>query len=862
MSQSKKKQDKGREKKTFQKTPSKAVPKEYPLRIVGIGASAGGLESRVRERTEELQLTNTQLKKENEERMRTEQSLRLEQARLDALLRLSQMSEATVNEMAGYVLEHGIALTRSKIGFVGFLNEDESVYTLHAVSKDVVKECNVAGNPVHWPVAEAGIWADAITERRTLFVNDYSQPHPSKKGLPQGHPLLKRFMVVPLLDDKKIVAVAGVADKDSDYREDDEHQITLLLREMWNHVQRNRSREELQEVHHELERRIELRTRELQEAYRDLGRAQAVAQTGNWRLDVQKNELLWSDESHRIFGVPKGKPMTYETFLSCVHPEDRKYVDWRWQAALKGEPYDIEHRIIVGGKVKWVREKAELEFDDKGELKGGFGTAQDITEHRQVEEKIASQARLLDSIEDSIIATDIKGRITYWGKGAADLLGWQPEEVLEQDAVHLLLPGAHGREIEAIEKMLKSRQSWSGEIAVRRRDGNLLPMLIHSSPILNKEEEAMGIIAVGKDITKLKKTEEDLRQTRDYLDNLFSYANAPIIVWNPELKITRFNHAFERLTGRSADEVLGKKVDILIPADKREKALKKINRTTREGERWEVVEIPVQHVDGTVRIILWNSATIFDADSKTPLATIAQGQDITELKKIDKMKDEFIGLVSHELRTPLTVITGSLRCALSPGIPPEDAHELIQNAAEGADHLAAILENMLELSRHQAGRLQLNVGPVAIGDVARSVVDKLKTQGAKQSFSLDFPQDLPQVEADPLRVERILYNLMENATEYSPPESEVKVSRRKEGGFVIIQVTDQGQGIPKDEQARLFKLFERLDQGKTSLTRGLGLGLVVCKRLVEAHGGWIKVDSEPGKGSTFTFALPVSGTKK
>ena len=104
----------------------------------------------------------------------------------------------------------------------------------------------------------------------------------------------------------------------------------------------------------------------LRESEQDLNRAQAVAHTGSWRLDVQRNQLLWSDETHRIFGIPKGTPMTYETFLSSVHPEDREYVDRKWTAALHGEPYDIEHRIIVGNEVRWVRERAELEFDSQG----------------------------------------------------------------------------------------------------------------------------------------------------------------------------------------------------------------------------------------------------------------------------------------------------------------------------------------------------------------------------------------------------------------------------------------------------------------------------------------------------------------
>lgn len=360
----------------------------------------------------------------------------------------------------------------------------------------------------------------------------------------------------------------------------------------------------------------------------------------------------------------------------------------------------------------------------------------------------------------------------------------------------------------------------------------------------------------GNDITERKQIEENLRQTRDYLDNLFSYANAPIIVWDPQLKVTRFNHAFERLTGRSADEMLGDKVDVLFPADQRDDILQKINRTTMEGERWEVVEIPIRRVDGSIRTVLWNSATIFEVNGRTPIATIAQGLDITELKKIDKMKDEFIGLVSHELRTPLTVIAGSLESAMSLGISPEDERELIQNAIEGADSLAVILDNMLELSRYQAGRLYLNVGPVDICYLVQRIIEKLKSQGAEQRFTLDCPDNLPKIEADSMKVERILYNLIENAVKYSPGESEIKVLCRKEADFVVTRVIDYGQGIAPEDKKNLFELFERL-QKDTHTVRGLGLGLVVCKRLVEAQDGWIKVKSELKKGSTFTFALPI-----
>jgi signal transduction histidine kinase len=213
-----------------------------------------GLGRKVEERTAELQQTNERLREENQERIRTEHSLRLEEARLDALFQLGRLDTASIKEITGFALEQAIRLTDSKIGFLGFLNADESVYTLHAVSKDVMKECNVTGDPLQWHVVDAGIWAEAIRERRTLFVNDYSQAHPGKKGLPAGHPPVERFMVVPILEGGRIVALGGVGNKVSDYEKSDERQVVLLLTGMWGYVRRNRSREELRNAYNQLQK--------------------------------------------------------------------------------------------------------------------------------------------------------------------------------------------------------------------------------------------------------------------------------------------------------------------------------------------------------------------------------------------------------------------------------------------------------------------------------------------------------------------------------------------------------------------------------------------------------------------------------
>jgi two-component system CheB/CheR fusion protein len=130
----------------------------------------------------------------------------------------------------------------------------------------------------------------------------------------------------------------------------------------------------------------------------DLKRAQSVAKIGSWRLDVRQNELKWSDETYRIFGLSGEIQLTYEMFLAAVHPEDRAYVEREWAAAMQGAPYDIEHRIMAGERLKWVREKAELEFDPEGNLQGGFGTVQDITGLKRSEERILRQNELLAGI--------------------------------------------------------------------------------------------------------------------------------------------------------------------------------------------------------------------------------------------------------------------------------------------------------------------------------------------------------------------------------------------------------------------------------------------------------------------------------
>jgi K+-sensing histidine kinase KdpD len=232
--------------------------------------------------------------------------------------------------------------------------------------------------------------------------------------------------------------------------------------------------------------------------------------------------------------------------------------------------------------------------------------------------------------------------------------------------------------------------------------------------------------------------------------------------------------------------------------------------------------------------------------------------DITERKKLDQLKDEFIGLVSHELRTPLTVISGCLSTLITEWarLSSGEVQQLFKDALLESESLSHLIENLLELSRAQAQQLSLYPELIDVESLVKETLRKIKRQALSHRFVTSIPDKLPSINADPLRVERILYNFLDNAAKYSPPGSQIKVSVNEEPERLVIGVSDHGKGLSSSEQGRIFGPFQRLENDRPDHARGAGLGLMVCRRLVEAHGGEIWVESKKGRGSTFFFSLP------
>lgn len=233
---------------------------------------------------------------------------------------------------------------------------------------------------------------------------------------------------------------------------------------------------------------------------------------------------------------------------------------------------------------------------------------------------------------------DNDGNLSYWNEAAEKMFGYSAQEALGKELHVLLAPRKYDN---AYSKGIHTfKETGHGpavgktlELEAKRKNGNTFPIELSVSAVkIEGKWQATGII---RDFTERKRLEETLRETRDYLENLFNYANAPIIVWDPTFTINRFNSAFENLTGYKANEVIGKELSMLFPEESREESLRKITRTL-SGENWESVEIPILRKDGNIRIALWNSANICGKGGAVLLATIAQGQDITERKRTEE----------------------------------------------------------------------------------------------------------------------------------------------------------------------------------------------------------------------------------
>jgi len=237
------------------------------------------------------------------------------------------------------------------------------------------------------------------------------------------------------------------------------------------------------------------------------------------------------------------------------------------------------------------------------------------------------------------------------------------------------------------------------------------------------------------------------------------------------------------------------------------------------------------------------------------LAEEAAGIEI--LQELNRLRSELIANVSHEVRTPLGLIKISCTSLLAEDVDfdRETQHKFLRSIDEETDRLERIVDNLLDLSRIESGRLRLDMRPTDVGRLAREVMENMEAQATRHRLVHNFPPDPLVAIIDSKRVEQILRNLLSNAIKYSPEGGTIAVRGCEDERHIIVQVSDQGIGVPAEDLERVFERFYRVDNETTQSVGGVGLGLAVCRSIAEAHGGRIWVESALGVGSTFYFTL-------
>jgi len=515
----------------------------------------------------------------------------------------------------------------------------------------------------------------------------------------------------------------------------------------------------------------------------------------------------------------------------------------------------------------------------------------------------ALQNAILNSANFSSIATDEQGVIQLFNVGAERMLGYAAADVLNKitpadisDPQELIaradtLSAELGTTIAPGFDALVFKASRGiediYELTYIRKDGSRFPAIVSVTALRNDHGGIIGYLLIGTDNTARKRVEAEqqkldqrLRDQHFYTRSLIESNIDALMTTDAAGIITDVNRQMEALTGCTRDELIGAPFKNYFTDP--ERAAAGIKRVLRE-KKITNYELTARARDGKMTVVSYNATTFYDRD-RTLQGVFAAARDITErrhieqmlreknvelesaksvaeqtverLEEVEQLKKGFLSTVSHELRTPLTSIRGSLGLLASGAAGPLPDHvvEVVALAERNAIRLMALIEDILDLERLETGKIELQMTRVPIASILRRAMESLAAFGA-HGVTVDAPNVSSSIDVDADRIVQVLVNLLSNAVKFSPPDGVVTIAVTADGQWTEFRVIDHGRGVPAAHQRAIFERFRQVDPSDAREKGGAGLGLAICKSIVEQHGGSIGVESEEGAGSAFWFRL-------
>ena len=606
----------------------------------------------------------------------------------------------------------------------------------------------------------------------------------------------------------------------------------------------------------------------LRENDRRLKEAQTLGRIANYEVDYVTQEVIWSDEMYELFERDKKlPPPTTEEISGYFSPEDyAKFAGIRRIAVEEGKEAhgDVTARLPSGKTPVFFISLRPFK-DDKGQLIKSFGIIQDITERKRAEEQVKLQADLLDSAIDAIYVNDIEGKIIYVNKAASLTYGYTREELQNMSIQNLDTPASFRLRHE---ELLNKGES-AFETTWLHKNGSAIPVEVRSR--LTEWGGRKLVLSIARDISRRQKAEQRVRDSEEKYRTLFEQSRDAIFITSKAGRFIDINRSMLDLYGYTREEMLALNVSQLHanPADRvRFQQDMEKNGSVRD---WDAKNIKK---DGT--LIDCQLTAVAQRDNEGNVVGY-QGtiRDITRRKEMQaalqkaketaeaatQAKSEFLAHMSHEIRTPMNAITGLSHLALKTDLSPKQ-RDYLNKIQSSANALMGIINDILDLSKIEAGKLEIERVNFNLDQVLNNVSSMFSVKTQEKGLLLDFriaPHVPLELIGDPLRLGQVLINILGNAVKFTA-SGEIRVStevvaKETDNVTLMFSVRDTGIGMTEEQRAKLFQPFTQADNSTTRKYGGTGLGLTISKQLVERMGGKIGVESKPNVGSTFTFTV-------
>ncbi|MFN6562701.1 MAG: PAS domain S-box protein [Nostoc sp. ChiSLP01] len=580
-------------------------------------------------------------------------------------------------------------------------------------------------------------------------------------------------------------------------------------------------------------------------------------------------------------------------WLDAIHPDDRTRIAESWiEAVAKQSLYQTEYRLRgKDGIYRHFSVCGTPILEPDGSIREWIGICTDIHDRKLAE---AENERLMDMLNhssDAVIVRDFSSNIIHhWSQGAERLYGWSCEEVKNRAIIHDLLHTIFPKPLAEIQAECLRQGTWEGELQHSTHDGRSIIVQSRWTVQMDASGQPCATLEINTDITARKQAEIALRQLNQELEARVAERTAALkntlaeaqglnaildnladglIVTDITGQITHFNPAFLAMYGLTSNALKGsyRELPIFGLADLVEKTQSHPSDVFAAE-----VSLAKERIGQAVATAIFKRTA--DNEPKACFGSALLIRDVTAEKEIDKMKTDFISTVSHELRTPLTSVLGfasiikeKLETDVFPMLASEDRklQKTIKRVGDNlniivseAERLTSLINDVLDIAKMEAGKVEWQMQPLDPTELldwaTTSTAALFETNGLE--LITDIEPELPQIIGDRNRLLQVLINLISNAIKFTESGS-ITCRIKQQNNAICISVIDTGVGIAPEDQPKVFEKFRQVGDTLTDKPKGTGLGLPICKQIVEHHGGRIWVESELGKGSTFSFIIPI-----